>query len=90
MTLAAGTRVRTREQRNSGHTRLPQYLQNARGVVVMLLGAFPLPDDVAAHSSHPRKSALYTVAFPASAIFPESEAQTICADLFEEYLEVES
>lgn len=89
MTLAAGTRVRTREQRVAGHTRLPRYLQDARGIVVALLGSFPLPDDVVEHPAQPRTSALYTVAFPASSIFPNGDEGTICADLFEEYLEAE-
>ncbi|MBV8638536.1 MAG: nitrile hydratase subunit beta [Candidatus Eremiobacteraeota bacterium] len=90
MTLVAGTRVRTREQRTGGHTRLPRYLQHAQGVVVASLGSFPLPDAVVANPNDPRQSELYTVAFPAWSIFPDGDNGTICADLFEEYLETES
>lgn len=90
MTLTAGTHVRTRAPRPAGHTRLPRYLEDAHGVVVALVGTFALPDDAVDHPAQPKKSALYTVAFPASSIFPDGGADTICADLFEEYLEAES
>jgi nitrile hydratase subunit beta len=89
MTLAAGTTVRTRTQRSNGHTRLPHYLQRKRGVIVQFLGSFPLPDDVVANPKAPKQSRLYTVAFPSSSIFEGDGAGTICADLFEDYLEVE-
>lgn len=89
MTLSSGTAVRTRDQRHGGHTRLPRYLQNAHGVIVQLLGSFPLPDDVVENPKNARKSRLYTVAFPSSSIFEGDDAGTICADLFEEYLEID-
>ena len=87
MTLAVGTEVRTRTQTGNGHTRVPRYLQNARGVIVNVLGSFALPDEVVARGGTTRKSRLYTVAFPSSTIFESNGEGTICADLFEEYLE---
>ena len=88
MTLAVGTEVRTRPQRPSGHTRLPRYLQDARGVIVHVIGTFAFPDEVVAAGGTARKSNLYTVAFSSSDIFDGNAAGTICADLFEDYLEV--
>jgi nitrile hydratase subunit beta len=88
--LTVGATVHTRDQRRNGHTRLPRYLQDARGVVVAVLGSFPLPDEVVVDSRTARKSRLYTVAFPSSTIFAGDAAGTICADLFEDYLEVEA
>ncbi len=88
MTLSIGMEVRTRAQARSGHTRLPRYLQNARGVIVSVVGSYALPDEVVAHGGAAQKSALYTVAFPSASIFEGDDAGTICADLFEEYLEV--
>ncbi len=90
MTFTVGTEVRTRLRTGSGHTRLPGYLQNARGVIVNILGSFPFPDDAAANGGAARKSRLYTVAFPSSTIFGGGDEGTICADMFEEYLEVEA
>ncbi len=86
---SVGTSVRTRAQRSQGHTRLPHYLQHKRGVIVHVLGSFPLPDDVVVNPKAPKQSPLYTVAFPSSSIFAGDGEWTICADLFEDYLEVE-
>lgn len=83
----AGTRVRTRIQVSSGHTRLPSYLQCRSGVVVRALGEFPLPDERARDPEHPRLSELYTVQFDARDVWERPDEGTICADLFEEYLE---
>ena len=84
----AGTRVRTRAQRSSGHTRLPAYLQEKPGVIVASLGAFPLADDRADALPQPRSSELYTVEFDASDVWKDSRfTGRILADLFDEYLE---
>jgi nitrile hydratase len=88
--FTVGTSVRTRTPGRKGHTRIPHYLQDTRGVVVTVLGVFPFPDEVVADSRTARRSRLYTVAFPSSAIFEGDDGGTICADLFEEYLEVDA
>lgn len=88
MTFEAGARVRTRRQRAEGHTRLPGYLQCKAGVVVQALGQFPLADDRAREPKNARFSELYTVCFASRDVWGDAEDDgTICADLFEEYLE---
>ena len=89
MTWPVGTSVRTRARRAHGHTRLPDYLQHKSGVIVHVLGSYSLPDDVVVKPKTPKQSRLYTVAFPSASIFAGDDAGTICADLFEDYLEVE-
>ena len=83
----AGTRVRTRMQLSSGHTRLPSYLQCRSGVVVRALGEFPLPDQHVFFFYDTGMSEIYTVQFDACEVWERPDEGTICADLFEEYLE---
>lgn len=84
----AGQRVRTKAQNPHGHTRLPGYLQERSGTIVRVLGTYPLADDRAVALSQVRSSALYTVQFDAAEVWPQSSWRgSICADLFEEYLE---
>lgn len=84
----AGTAVRTKAQRAFGHTRLPAYLQNQNGVIERVVGVFPLPDDRAVKAGDAIEQHLYTVRFAAAAVWPgRPNGDTICADLFEEYLE---
>jgi nitrile hydratase len=87
MRFETGAHVRTRAQRESGHTRLPAYLQCKPGVVVCVLGAYPLADERAADPARARLSPLYTVEFQARDIWNDSSAAIVHADLFEEYLE---
>lgn len=75
-----GARVRTREQRTSGHTRLPSYLQHRQGRIVRVLGEFRFADEAAQRGAGAPKQLLYTVQF-------EADGHSICADLFESYLE---
>lgn len=77
-----GARVRTCEQRKNGHTRLPSYLQRTSGRVVRVLGEFRFADEAAERGASARKEALYTVEFALT-------DRTVCADLFESYLEDE-
>ena len=87
----AGQRVRTKPQNPAGHTRLPGYLQQRRGTIVRALGRFPLADERAVTPATARSSALYTVRFEAEEVWPDAAWRgSICADLFEEYLEAES
>lgn len=78
-----GTRVRTREKRATGHTRLPRYLERRRGEVIRVLGAFRFADDAARYGANAPRQMLYTVQF-------DGDGHTICADLFESYLENDS
>lgn len=91
MPFAVGQRVRTKAQRRAGHTRLPGYLQKRRGTIVRALGSFPLADERAVTPETARSSELYTVCFEASEVWPDGGwSGSICADLFEDYLEAEA
>jgi hypothetical protein len=78
-----GTGVRTREQRPSGHTRLPRYLQQRSGRVVCILGRFRYADEGAVLGANAPEQMLYTVEFQAN-------GHLIHADLFESYLEIDA
>jgi len=78
-----GARVRTREKRRDGHTRLPKYLERRSGCVVRVLGCFRFADDAAAGGGKAPEQMLYTVEF-------EQGGHRVCADLFESYLEVDT
>lgn len=75
-----GDAVRTRGKQVSGHTRLPRYLQRRRGHIAAVLGAFRFADEAATAGYDAREEQLYNVRF-------DVDGQTICADLFEPYLE---
>ncbi len=52
------------------------------------LGEFPLADDRAREPKNARFSELYTVCFASRDVWGDDvDTGTICADLFEEYLE---
>lgn len=82
MPFEVGARVRTREPRSEGHTRLPRYLARRSGRVVRALGAFRFADEGAALGPRACEQMLYTVEF-------DTGPHTVCADLFESYLEPE-
>jgi nitrile hydratase len=88
MAFDPGDRIRTRAMNPEGHTRLPAYLRGREGTIERAIGAFPFSDDRAAGRPYDRQM-LYTVRFDGAEIWgkdaePES---SICADLFESYLE---
>jgi hypothetical protein len=87
--FAVGDRVHARGLSGSGHTRLPGYMRDRRGVVVAVRGHFPLADDRAAGAASPRIEPLYTVAFTGRELWGDaSEADiSVNADLWESYLE---
>lgn len=85
--FAVGDAVRTRTMHPEGHTRLPRYARDKRGVVEAVYPAFPLPDRVAlGRDPHPEH--LYCVRFSAQELWGDS-AETGCEiylDLWESYL----
>lgn len=88
--FAVGDLVRTRrilvDEPGRGHTRLPGYAQERAGTIERVHPPMTLPD-AAAVEPDARAEHLYTVAFPATDVWPEAEAgQTVSADLFESYL----
>ena len=82
-----GDAVRTRHFQPSGHTRLPRYARDRRGVVVLDHGVFVFPDTHAA-SGDPKPQHLYSVAFTMAELWGEgaSAIDTVHLDLFDDYL----
>jgi nitrile hydratase len=78
MLFAVGDRVRTRPN-HAPHTRLPGYLEGRSGEIERVLGVFPFAD-ARAIGNRDAKEMLYTVRF-------HTDDASICADLFEPYLE---
>ena len=87
--FAVGDQVCARGLRGSGHTRLPGYMRDRRGVIVAVRGQAPLADDRARGVALPRIEALYTVAFDGRELWGDaSEAGiSVSAELWESYLE---
>jgi len=86
--FSAGDRVRTRLRNPPGHTRLPRYLVGRRGCIELVLGTMSFSDRRAAGVRSAKETA-YTVRFAAADVFGADADQggSICADLFESYLE---
>ncbi len=86
--FAVGDPVRTWNRHPPGHTRLPGYARDRRGVIVEVHPACVYPD-TNAHDLGEAPEYLYSVAFEAVELWgSEAEAgTTICIDLFEPYLE---
>ena len=83
-----GDCVRTRLMNPAGHTRLPVYLRGRTGRVERLLGTFPFSDRRAAGDASAAEPA-YTVRFATGDVWgADGDGRgSICADLFESYLE---
>lgn len=83
-----GDRVRTARFGHSGHTRLPAYLRDRVGEVVLHHGAHVFPDTNAKLAGED-PGHLYAVRFRAADLWGEEAdaAHTITADLWEAYLE---
>ena len=86
--FAVGDRVRARLMNPAGHTRLPVYLRGRTGRIEALLGTLPFPDRRAAGEASATEPA-YTVRFRARDVWGADgdRSGSICADLFESYLE---
>ena len=82
-----GDRVRTAKYGHSGHTRLPGYMRDRVGEVVLYHGAHVLPDASATLAGEAPEH-LYTVRFAAQELWgPEADAlHTVAADLWDSYL----
>jgi len=86
-TFARGDSVRARSMGATGHTRLPAYARGRVGVVHAHRGAHVFPG--ASARGKEMAEHLYTVAFPADALWPEAAGRRdrIFVDLWESYLE---
>lgn len=89
LAFAVGDAARVRVGNPSGHTRVPGYLRGKPGVVIAVIGAFPLADDVA-RGVRGEPQPLYTLQFAAPDVWgcDGDERGSITADLWESYLEV--
>ncbi len=85
-----GDPVRTRNVHPPGHTRLPRYARDKRGVIEALYPAFPVPDRIA-HGLDPRPEHLYCVRFEAQELWGESAERgcEVYVDMWESYLRPE-
>ena len=86
--FAIGDRVRTKVMNPAGHTRLPAYLRGRPGSIVWVLGTLPFSDARAAGDNAAAQVA-YTVRFANADIWGSDGDPhgSVCADLFESYLE---
>jgi nitrile hydratase beta subunit len=85
--FAVGDWVRTARHGHSGHTRLPRYLRDCEGEIVLHHGAHVFPD-VAVTLTGEAPQHLYAVRFAARDLWGEdAEAgHSVTADLWESYL----
>jgi nitrile hydratase len=80
--------VQVRRMHRAGHTRCPRYVRGARGTVVAVRAAQPLPD--LAVDGETRLEPFYSVAFSPAELWgddAEPGAATVVVDLWESYLE---
>lgn len=85
---AIGDRVRTAAHGHAGHTRLPRYLRERVGEIVLHHGAHVFPDVNAKLEGDEAPQHLYGVRFEARALWGEAAPanQSVTADLWESYL----
>ena len=82
-----GDAVRAKLMNHSGHIRLPEYVQDRKGVIVKDYGTFIFPDAHAKGQKEPQR--LYNVRFESSQLWESDTGETSGAvhiDLFESYL----
>jgi hypothetical protein len=86
--FAAGEAVRTRNLHHAGHTRLPGYARGRRGTVVLLQGAWVLPD-TNAHDEGEHPEHVYAVRFDGTELWGDAAepGTSVLLDCFERYLE---
>ena len=89
--FAVGDRVRTREPRSDGHTRLPAYLARRCGRIEAVHGECALADDRARGVGPAAMQPLYSVVFEGGEVWGPGAGRgvTIAADLWDAYLEPE-
>ncbi|GAC1654601.1 MAG: hypothetical protein NVS9B12_05240 [Vulcanimicrobiaceae bacterium] len=86
--FSVGDGARVRIGNPAGHTRVPRYLRGKPGIVIALIGEFPLADESArGEASAPEP--LYTLRFEGRNVWgADGEDRVwITADLWESYLE---
>lgn len=84
-----GDEVIVKNMHPEGHTRCPEYVRRARGVIDAVLGTFVLPD-AHAHGEGESPEPVYSVRFDSEELWGEEyaeENETNYIDLWESYLE---
>jgi nitrile hydratase subunit beta len=86
--FTAGDCVRTRVMSPPGHTRLPLYLRGRAGQIERVLGSMAFAD-ARANGERDATQVAYTVSFASADLWgADADARgSVCADLFESYLE---
>ncbi|WP_214403599.1 SH3-like domain-containing protein [Pseudonocardia lacus] len=87
--FAVGDRVRALPVDPPHHTRVPRYARGQVGEVVEVQGSWPLADDRARGFTDPRVEPVYTVRFPAAALWGAADGHWVQVELWESYLEGE-
>ena len=87
LAFAVGDRIRVRNRHPEGHTRCPQYVRRAEGVVESVRGTEVVPDS-RAHGGDDAEP-VYNVRFAAEELWGPEEAEGggVHLDLWERYLE---
>lgn len=84
--FAIGDKVRARSIQPRGHARLPGYARGRTGEIAAVHGAHVFPDSSAAGMGEDPRW-LYTVRFSSRELWGRDGGASICADLWEPYLE---
>jgi len=83
-----GQRVRTLNINPPGHTRLPRYARDKRGVIERDHGVYNFPD-ASAHGLGEKRQHVYSVRFAARELWGDaaSPRDSVYLDLWDDYLE---
>lgn len=89
--FTAGDRVQTKNIHPAGHTRLPRYARQKRGVIHLVHGSHVFPD-TNAHGLGPQPQGVYSVRFDARELWGDDAEGRGCVylDLWDAYLEPDS
>ncbi len=83
--FAVGDTVQTKNTPSAGHTRLPAYARGHMGVIIAHHGGH-LYADAGAKGQH-EGAHLYTVEFTSAELWGSADADVVCLDLWEPYLD---
>lgn len=81
-----GDTVRAKNLNPITHTRLPRYARGKVGTIAMVHGAFATPDTMA-HGLGERPQQVYAVRFCAQELWGVARPDSVCIDLWDDYLE---
>ena len=81
-----GDRVRTKHFNPATHTRLPRYARGKVGTIEIAHGAFATPDTMA-HGLGEQPQQVYAVRFSATELWGVARPDSVCIDLWDNYLE---